>query len=1627
MLLVSAGLSAADRFWISASSSNWNNTANWSTTSGGSGGASVPGGSDRAVFNGVGGRNGGCTVDVSPTVDGMLVTSGYSGTFNFGSATLSCSSNADFSGSGAITVGTGTLAMAGASGTQTLTAGSATLPPITHATAGTLQLFGAVTCVSFTQSAGVFDANGKALTTTGNLTVNTGTTTTMAGLAGASFVVGGNASFNGQSGNLLNLHPGVSTGWTVTATGTLTASYATVGKSNASGGTTGVATNSVDAGGNQNWSFGSATWYWNPSTAPLAAATRSEAFTSTSLDSAWTFRDNINEPVYSNMSLTANAGKLTINGRGGDIWGGQFGYVGVHRSDITGDDFDVSVYVASQTNTDSWAKAGILATNSVDTPSLGGNGAVFITPGNGAQSHWAAGASPQNIDSSASVGGSTPCYLRLTRSGISMTAYYKKNLGDAWTQIGSSFTPTSTASGTSSKIAIVSCAHTTAATCTTVFDDFTASNSLPNLASAAHWTANQDGSGQHPLSATDDAFAIGALDTGAWSFFDRVTVPTYGPGSVAVTGGAVAITSEGWHMIDDVRDEFAGIKRADITGDFDVSVQVVSQVGGTGGSGLRTDWALSGLVIANDFTNLASGGYCGIMATTGQGIGVTADGNGNGHLDSLSIIGSSPTTRPTWLRLTRKGSVIKGYYKTSAAGAWSAGTTISPVSTATNLQIALVSCGVQTGGTYSPIVSTFDDFQGGGTINGQDANLSFNGSSATKSSSGILGAALSAAGIDCTGANNFSGTLDFNGKIWSDYGNANFVAGGAMAIAGTGGGTLAFRGTAAQTLTPKSGLTFPSIQQNGSGGTTLATNDVTVSGNVTITSGTLNAGGRNITLGGNWSNSGTFTPSTGTVTFASQGTQTITGNTTFNNLTATPFFPTQLSGCSAWYDAADTGSVTASSGNLTQWLDKAGGNYHLVNINTPRYNDKTLNSLPVVTCPWNAGNTGQGHSLWTSSFAMTGVNTTIFMVHRRVTGTPNSTGVLVLHSGGGANNINLISAAAPLTLNVNQSEGLNIDITQPAIDAWGLTVMRRQDGTGYLRSSNTSTLVEGYDAYTPGTSLSPDRLTLNTKNGLDGAGINDFAEVILYNRALSTSEQAQVESYLGDKWGLGTTVTRTMQFAAGSTQTVNGILNLQGSAGNLLTLRSSSTGSTWILTPNGTRTCSYVDVQDGINTLSPTINPASSTNSGNTTKWFYLATDRYWIAGSGANWNNTANWSTASGGAGGASVPTTTNDVYFDASGLGTCTVDTTPTILLLNMAIGYTGALVFGTNTVTVAGSADLRSGGTFTGTSGGLTISATGTLTPPAATTIPTLTVSGGITTLATNVLSVAGNLTISGGATLTTGGKNISVAGNWANSGTFIHGSATATLNGAGGSTQVISGSTTFNNLTATAASARTLQFTAGTTQTVASALTFTGASGQLLSLTSTTNGVAWNLDPQGTRTCSYLSVRDGNNTRKPVIGPTYSSNVSGNTWWFTQGLSVAWGTGTTGVTAGATSTITWNLGNVLQAGVRTTHTGGSDALDFTVLNGSDVGIVLTATGANSTDWTLAALPGADQCVVGVNTDASATYSSLHAGGVILNSGLAIGAEQSLDLKFIAPVTTTKAGTAQTVSVTLTATAQ
>ena len=88
--------------------------------------------------------------------------------------------------------------------------------------------------------------------------------------------------------------------------------------------------------------------------------------------------------------------------------------------------------------------------------------------------------------------------------------------------------------------------------------------------------------------------------------------------------------------------------------------------------------------------------------------------------------------------------------------------------------------------------------------------------------------------------------------------------------------------------------------------------------------------------------------------------------------------------------------------------------------------------------------------------------------------------------------------------------------------------------------------------------------------------------------------------------------------------------------------------------------------------------------------------NRYWVTGGTGNWNSTTNWSTASGGASGASVPSTSDAALLNASsGSGTVTLDISPTVQTLTCT-GFTGTLAFGTNTISLNSTGTIFTGAT-------------------------------------------------------------------------------------------------------------------------------------------------------------------------------------------------------------------------------------------------------------------------------------------------------------------------------------------
>lgn len=178
--------------------------------------------------------------------------------------------------------------------------------------------------------------------------------------------------------------------------------------------------------------------------------------------------------------------------------------------------------------------------------------------------------------------------------------------------------------------------------------------------------------------------------------------------------------------------------------------------------------------------------------------------------------------------------------------------------------------------------------------------------------------------------------------------------------------------------------------------------------------------------------------------------------------------------------------------------------------------------------------------------------------------------------------------------------------------------------------------------------------------------------------------------------------------------------------------------------------------------------------------------DRYWVGGT-ANWDGTAGtkWATTSGGAGGAAVPTSADNVFFDAnSGTGTVTATTTGACNNLNFS-GFTGTFAGGIYTL-IYGSLTVSSGMTwsanisllFAATTTGKTITTNGKNL--GSTGLYFQGIGGGWTFQDALTTSSVVEISTSGG-TVTTNNYNISCGDFLLYNGTAVLGSSTITCSG------------------------------------------------------------------------------------------------------------------------------------------------------------------------------------------------------------------------------------------------------
>jgi len=236
---------------------------------------------------------------------------------------------------------------------------------------------------------------------------------------------------------------------------------------------------------------------------------------------------------------------------------------------------------------------------------------------------------------------------------------------------------------------------------------------------------------------------------------------------------------------------------------------------------------------------------------------------------------------------------------------------------------------------------------------------------------------------------------------------------------------------------------------------------------------------------------------------------------------------------------------------------------------------------------------------------------------------------------------------------------------------WNLTNAVFYKGTANITLSDTSTSLRIFDSG----GFSYNKLTIGGTTGtstLNINGNNQFTE-------------------------LASTKTVAHTISLGFTTQTFGKWSVTGTLGNVVTLTGTETSH--VLAGAATSGIDYLAMGSiGFAATSPGEFYAGANSTGTASAPVYrtappAATTRYWVGGTGT-WDatTTTNWSTSSGGAGGASVPTSLDNVIFDtssstANAAYTVTIGTGATVRAKAITMGGPGA----GNNITWAGSGTM------------------------------------------------------------------------------------------------------------------------------------------------------------------------------------------------------------------------------------------------------------------------------------------------------------------------------------------------
>ncbi len=231
------------------------------------------------------------------------------------------------------------------------------------------------------------------------------------------------------------------------------------------------------------------------------------------------------------------------------------------------------------------------------------------------------------------------------------------------------------------------------------------------------------------------------------------------------------------------------------------------------------------------------------------------------------------------------------------------------------------------------------------------------------------------------------------------------------------------------------------------------------------------------------------------------------------------FQPTRLGGLALWLDAADANSITQSANAVSQWNDKSGKSNHVTQttgLAQPIYTPNGQNSKSTI-----AFGASQYMIMPSGLYSTPAAANTIFSVSKR--NTESAALAFILNFSNGAGSLQNYLSYDNATGNIdycNNSSSTFIAQVQAA----GFININYQIITATFDGANTQTITSNNAATFSNASASVattiDRAWIGGKTSSAFFLNGGIAELIIYNRLLSSTEITKVKRYLANKWGL---------------------------------------------------------------------------------------------------------------------------------------------------------------------------------------------------------------------------------------------------------------------------------------------------------------------------------------------------------------------------------------------------------------------------------------------------------------------------------------------------------------------------